>query len=57
MFVYMDKGIYSLFPTTAENTVYVKLGTEVTGKLVLRVRNAANKLAIENRTILRNSMH
>lgn len=47
MFVYMDKGIYSLFPTTAENTVYVKLGTEVTGKLVLCVRNAANKLAIE----------
>lgn len=27
--------------------MYVKLGTEVKGKLVLRVRNAANKLAIE----------
>ena len=47
MFVYMDKGIYSLFPTVAENTVYVKLGPGVTGKLTLRVRNAAGKQALE----------
>ena len=47
MFVYMNKGIYSLFPTVAENTVYVKLGPSVNGKVTLRVRNAAGKQALE----------
>ena len=41
--VYMNRGIYSLFPTIAANRVYVKLGNEVAGSVLLEVRNSAGK--------------
>lgn len=41
--VYMDKGIASLFPTLAEEALYVKLGSDVQGDFTLTMRNAAGK--------------
>lgn len=42
--VYMNRGIYSLFPTIASNRVYVKLGNDIAGNVRLEVRNMAGKL-------------
>ena len=41
--VYMNRGIYSLFPTIAATTLYIKLGDAVNGNLTLNISNAAGK--------------
>lgn len=47
--VYMDKGIAGLFPTLAENTLYVKLGSDVSGPFTLTIRNAAGKQVLQQK--------
>lgn len=47
IFIYQNEGIYSLYPTSASQTLYVKLGDIIEGDIQLRIRNIMGKLAIE----------
>lgn len=47
LFIYQNEGIYSLYPTSADETLYVKLGDVINGNIHLRVRNIMGKQALE----------
>ncbi len=44
---YMNEGIFSLFPTVTDQTLYVKLGDIINGSVRLIIRNTAGKKAKE----------
>lgn len=47
IFIYQNEGIYSLYPTSVSQTVYVKLGDIINGDIQLKIRNIMGKLALE----------
>lgn len=47
LFIYQNEGIYSLYPTPAAETLYVKLGDVIDGNIHLRIRNIMGKQALE----------
>lgn len=47
IFIYQNEGIYSLYPTSASQTLYVKLGDIIEGDIQLRIRNIMGKMALE----------
>jgi len=47
VFVYMNKGIYSLFPTTPTDVLYVKLAPQISGSVDLKIINAAGKTVLK----------
>lgn len=46
IFIYKNEGIYSLYPTIADKTLYVKLGNVIDGDIQLRIRNIMGKMAL-----------
>ncbi|MTG97610.1 S8 family serine peptidase [Myroides sp. BIT-d1] len=44
VFVYKNKGIYSLYPTIATSKVYVKLGQVVHGDVSLKIRDVTGRM-------------
>ena len=46
-YVYMNKGILSLFPTIANKNVYIKLGDKIQDNVKIEIRNSANKMVFE----------
>ena len=46
-YVYMNKGILSLFPTIAHKNVYIKLSNKIQDNVKIEIRNSANKMVFE----------
>ncbi|MGP1590858.1 MAG: S8 family serine peptidase, partial [Prevotella sp.] len=46
-YVYMNKGILSLFPSIANKNVYIKLGDKIQDTVKIEIRNSANKMVFE----------
>lgn len=44
VFIFLNKGIYSLFPTLADNFIYIKLGNTIAGSFQIEIRDLAGKL-------------
>lgn len=49
VFVYKNKGIYSLYPTVATSKVYVKVGEVVKGEVQLRIRDVMGRQVKQER--------